>query len=184
MTDPNQPAAAQGKTPVAQAGQAPEKEKAEKPAKISATLQAQLMTSARRAGATENDLADLADELAEAPASAQAKIEQSIAKLRKKNVSAYYVRGPGKVMHEGEMHESGSSLLLTPAEAAELGEALGAGKAPPRAPKPSAREDGHYRVKGPGSVFVHGRFYGPGDDVKLSADEARSLAGVELELTG
>jgi hypothetical protein len=108
----------------------------------------------------------------------------------------YHVPGPGSInvtrlnaqgKRETRMFRPGQVLRLTDAEAAELGDRVAPGKAPPAKPGYSGRQDGKYKVVGPGSIAVTVRktirgmelpkthLAQAGEIVSLTAEDARKF---------
>ncbi len=90
--------------------------------------------------------------------------------------SEYHVVGPGSALVDGSMVPPGETVLLSQEAAKALGKSVRGG--PPRREAIGERGAGKYRVVGPGSVCVGGKFRAPGEAVQLSAEDARSFGAV------
>ena len=142
----------------------------------------ELLRRAKLAGASENSLSELREALAEASVAELPSFVEQIGKLRRKNRKTYHVVSNGSVLHDGEHYEHGESLLLTDAEAADLGEGIVApGTAPPPPVDAATRKGGKYRVAEERNVMHGGRMYGPGSVLELSAEDARSIGDYVVE---
>jgi len=149
---------------------------------IDKPLREELLDRARLAGATDNSLAELSKALEKATVDDLPEFTDQIAKLRKKNRKTYHVVSEGSVLHDGERYEHGENLLLTEAEAADLGSGIVAGgNAPPAPVVVGVRKAGKYRVAEERNVMHAGKFHGPGTILELSQEDARSIGDYVVE---
>jgi hypothetical protein len=149
---------------------------------INAAQRADLLKRARLAGVSTKSLAQLVEAIDSATVAELPNFEKQIEGVRAKNRETFHVVSAGSLRYEGDAYANGDSIELTPAEAEELGaEVVARGKAPPKAIEIADRKAGKYKVAGPGSVFMGGRFHEAGTLLELNQSDARSLAEYVVE---
>lgn len=90
---------------------------------------------------------------------------------------SYWVKGPGSILVEGELHAPGAKVELSAALATGLRQQISS-TPPVERSELSSRKAGTYRIVGPGAVCVGGEFLTEGT-VELTEEEARSIIQVE-----
>ncbi len=94
---------------------------------------------------------------------------------QKPTTETFHVVGPGSVTRGKTQVKAGQSLELTADEAKELGELVANGAAPAPKLDVSKRQDGKYRIVGPGTVWCGGSERQIGEVIELSTQDARLL---------
>lgn len=142
----------------------------------------ELIENARMAGANDKSLAELRDAIEKSTVDDLPKLTEQIAALRKKNRKPFHVVSQGAVMFNGDRYDHEDPILLTEAEAADLGpETVAPGNAAPKPREISKRKAGKYKVSGPGSVYKDGRHRQAGEELELDEADARSLGEAVTE---
>jgi len=139
-----------------------------------------LLVEAGRNGATDEEIKSLKQLLTldELTAETVGQVENMIADMRKvaeANRSKYWVAAGCSVRIRGKTHKAGDEIALSADEAEDMGKTVSSKPPPKPQPKPAARQDGNYRVVGPGKIKLNGKKYATGAVIELDAESARDL---------